>query len=238
MAIADDVLVEVYRIVRDPGRTATTETVALKMLSHAQRAINIFSRSVVSTSALSTVGGTTIYSVPTTLGRVDLIRDGTKDIPKLSMSQLWSRDKSWPSTVGLSFIAWSRLGRGLIAIIPAKAGASSISLVGPTNLADLALISTTLSVRDDQIENLVELTEAMFTLRLRLFPAFNSVMQRLAAKYSISSTKLFALGLQPTDSSERTAGVAPGDIPDLENVTGQIALQRPGAPMENAGRVK
>lgn len=232
MAISDDILVEVYRICRDPGRTGTTEAVALKMLSHAQRAINIFSRSVVSSVSLTTTAANAIYPVPVTLGRVDLVRDGTKDLPRLTMPQLWSRDKDWPSVVGTAFVAWARLGRGLIAVIPPKAAGSTVTLVGPTNLPDLAAITTPLLVRDDQLENLVELTEAMFTLRLRLFPAFQAVMQRLSEKYSIAPTKIFAPGIQPTDSSERTGGVAPGDIPDMENVAKQVAVQRPGAPAD------
>jgi hypothetical protein len=235
MAVADDVLVEVFRITRDPGRTGTTPEVALKMLSHAHRAINIFSRSHVSSVVLPTVGSQPIYLVPSTLGRVDLIRDGTKDIPRLTMPQLWSRDKGWPSSVGTSFVAWARLGRGLIAIIPVKAAGSTVTLVGPTNFADLTDIGDALLVRDDQMENLVELTEAMFTLRLRLFPAFQAVMQRLGEKYSIAPTKIFAPGIQPTDSSERTGGVAPGDIPDMEEVANTIAVQRPGAPAEAGG---
>jgi hypothetical protein len=235
MAVADDILIEVYRICRDPGRTGTTEAVALKMLSHAQRAVNLFSRSYVTSYTLATVGGQAIYNTPANLGRVDLVRDGTKDIPRLTMPQLWSRDKDWPSASGSGFVAWARLGRGLVAIIPTKVAGSTVTLIGPANLADLTTINDTLLVRDDQMENLVELTEAMFTLRLRLFPAFQAVMQRLSEKYSIAPTKIFAPGIQPTDSSERTGGVAPGDIPDMEEVANNIAVQRPGAQADVAG---
>jgi hypothetical protein len=232
MATADDILVKVYRIVRDPGRTATTQALALTILSHAQRAVNVFSRSVVSTVVLNTVANTTLYAVPSSLARVDLIRDGTKEIPKMTLPQLWARDKNWLTTTDTSFLAWSRLGRGVIAVIPAKTGASSVNLVGPSNLADLAAIGSTISVRDDQMDSLTELTEAIFTLRLRLFPAFQAVMQRLSDKYSIAPTKIFAPGVMPTDSSERIAGVAPGDIPDLEAINLQISMQRPGAPAD------
>jgi hypothetical protein len=236
MATADDVLVEVYRIVRDPARTATTEAVALKMLSHAQRAINTYSRSAVSTVVLPTVASTSLYAVPSGLARVDMVRDGTRDLPRMTLPQLWSRDKNWPSVIGTRFITWARLGRGIIGLIPSKAGASSVNLVGPTNLADLTAITDAISVRDDQLENLTELTEAIFTLRLRLFPAFNAVMARLAEKYSIAPTKIFAPGLKPTDSSERVAGVTPGDVPDTEEANQMLASQRPGAqPMRGGG---
>lgn len=228
MATADDVLVEVYRIIRDPGRAGTTEAVALKMLSHAQRALNCYTRSAVSSVTLTTAGSTTLYTVPGTIARVDLIRDGSRDLPKLILPRLWAFDKNWPSTIGTRFITWARLGRGLLALVPAKAGASSVTLVGPTNLADLTAITDVLTVRNDQLETLTEITEAFATLRLRLFPAFKAVMDRLGEKFSVAPTKLFAPGIQPTDSSERAAGVAPGDIPDLEAIAMQVAAQRPG----------
>jgi hypothetical protein len=228
MATADSILTEVYRIVRDPSRTATTEAVALKMLSHAQRALNTYSRSAVSEVTLATTGGVALYATPTTLSRVDLVREGTKDLVKFRLSQLWARDKNWLTTQGTSFILWSRIGRQVLAIVPPKAGVSAVTLVGPTNLADLAAIGTSLTVRDDQLETLAEMTEALFTLRLRLFPAFQAVMERLGQKFSIAPTKLFGPGLQSVDSSERAAGVAPGDIPDLDERTRQVAQQRLG----------
>lgn len=226
MATADTILVETYRIVRDPSRTATTEAVALKMLSHAQRALNTYTRSVVSEVSLATTGGDALYATPTTLARVDLVRDGNKDLVKFRLSQLWARDKNWLTTQGTSFIIWSRIGRQVLAVVPPKAGASSVTLVGPANLADVTAIGTTLQVRDDQLETLAEMTEALFTLRLRLFPAFKAVMDRLGQKFSIAPTKLFAPGLQSVDSSERAAGVAPGDIPDLDERMRQVAQQR------------
>ena len=236
MATADDILVQVYRIVRDPARTATTEAVALKMLSHAQRALNTFTRSHVTSATLSTTANTTLYSVPTTLARVDMIRDGTKDLPRFRLQQLFMRDKRWLTTTGSQFVVWSRIGRQVLALVPAKTGASSVTLVGPTNLADIATIGTTLSVRDDQLETLTELTEALFTLRLRLFPAFEAVMKRLSEKFSVAPTQIFAPGLLPTDSAERAAGVAPGDMPEVDERERQVAMQRPqGGAMQKVG---
>lgn len=228
MATADDILIEVYRIVRDPGRTATTEAIALKMLSHCQRALNAHTRSAVVSVVLNTAANNTIYAVPSTLIRVDSIRDGTKDLPKFTLPRLWARDKNWPSTVGTQFLVWARLGRGLIALVPPKAGVSSVTLVGPKNTPDLVAITDILDVRDKELETLTELTEALFTLRLRLFPAFQAVMARLSEKFSVAPTKIFAPGLNPTDSSEKAGGIAPGDIPDMEAIARQIAMQRPG----------
>jgi hypothetical protein len=197
------------------------------MLSHAQRALNTYTRSEVSEVVLATVANVTLYTVPSTLARVDLVRFGAKDLVKFRLTQLWARDKNWLTAQGTNFAIWSRIGRQVIAVVPAKAAASSVTLVGPTLLADLTATTDVLNVRDDQLTTLTEILEALMTLRLRLFPAFQSVMERLGKKFSLEPVKMISEGIHPTDSSAVTIGVAPGDIPDLDKQTMKVEMQRP-----------
>ena len=213
---ADTVLTEVFRRVRDPNRIATTNTLALAILSYVQRCLNIYTRSVVNSVALA-VGSAALHNVTTdlpTIGRVELMRNAgsTQDLLKTSVSRLWELDKNWLGSSGTTGQAWAPVGRDVIAIYPA--GAYSVTVVGPALTADLAAITDVLVVQDDQLENLIEFCEAIFTLRLRLFPAFESVQKRLAERFHVDPRLVdLAPGLMATPTAEKAPGIAAADTP-------------------------
>ncbi len=182
MATADTVLTTVYFRLRDTSRVATPVASGLLFLSHIQRALNLYLRFHVTKATLSTEANRTIYDITepsgTDIARVDLVQDGTTDLPHLPLSQLWTYDPNWLRGTGTPFRSWTRLGRRLVAICPAKTGASSVKLVGPTQLALLSTISDALSVKDEWITVLEDLTEALFCLRLRLFPQGTAALKR------------------------------------------------------------
>ena len=191
MATADDILTPVYLRLRDVSRTATTAAHALAILSNAQRALNIHYRSVLQTTTLTTVSGTTLYAVDANLpliAKVERVQEGTRDLPALTPEKLWFHDKNWLSaTTAGDFLAWAPIGRELIAVYPSKAG--SVNVTGPKQLAALTVIGDTLSIQDQHLGTLEDMLELEMSYRLRLFEAFQGAQQRLNAKLKVTQAQ-------------------------------------------------
>jgi hypothetical protein len=189
MATADNILTEVYLRVRDTGRTAILVANGLTLLSHAQRAVNIFTKSVIGTQSLTTNASQGLYQVFTDaalIARIDGVRDGTEDLQQMSLQQLWRLSATFFRDTGSEYLAYSYMGRDLLLLYPLKTGASSVTLVGPKQIIDLAATSTTIELKDEHFPWLFDLTELMFLFTLRRLPQFTKLAERFIAKIQAS----------------------------------------------------
>jgi hypothetical protein len=135
---------------------------------------------------------------------MEAIRIGTQDLTELpDWRDLFHIDHLWfrrivPS-IGTQRVHWAKIGRDMFVVYPGPTVATDVTLVYTPYLADLAFTTDTITIRNEFFPLLLDLTEALFLFRLRLFgttggiiaPAvqgpFEEVLKRLQATMGIKA---------------------------------------------------
>ena len=170
--------------VRDPMGAAHSRAFALEILSDAQRFVNLAQSHVLVEETLTTEARRILYPVTASLplsARVEYIRDSVRDLTRSTLSSLAHVNSRWPSRIGLTFESWVPIGRDLIVIYPAKAAASSVTVVSTK-------LTTAFAGEGDEVElppeaelAMLDLAEAILLLRSRMWGPFTDAAKRLVA---------------------------------------------------------
>lgn len=186
--------------VRDPAGLAHPRAFVRGLLTHAQRLVNLASPGALEEALLPTQPFRCIYDFvgltqsgvavdPTQVARVEAVRlDESSDLPLVGWETLAQVDRRWPRKVAGYPRVWSRCGRDLVIIWPARPTPSSVILVYTKLTAVLAADADVFELRADRLPCVLALTEALLLLRLRRFDAvpeaitrFQSVLAALPA---------------------------------------------------------
>lgn len=178
---------------RDPWGIATTRTFVRELLTHAQWMVNLASPSVIDTCVMPTHRMRVLYDLATvglTQGdvpvarddvmRVEAVRDDQdKDLVMVEWRSYAHRDQGWVRHVAGQHRLWSRLGRDIIALYPARDIDSAVSLLYVKRTAHLTSDDITTEVRDDRLPAVLALAEGLLLTHRRLYPPAISALNTL-----------------------------------------------------------
>lgn len=185
----------VLRRVRDPWGIATSRAFIRELLTHAQWMVNLASPSVLDVARMETHRTRVIYDLPTiglTRGdlpvpladvmRVDRIqrRDGV-DLVRLDWMAYAREDAGWMRRTATDHAFWSRLGRDLLVLYPAREDDDAVTLIYVKRTAPFSSDDIVSELRDDRLPAMLALTESLILLHRRLYPAALSAMQTMDA---------------------------------------------------------
>jgi len=176
-----DLLTEIYRRTRDPNRTATPEALGIQFLSQAQEVLNVYLKSTLDTVTFTLSANRLLYQLSTEMpdcARVEAVRVGTRDLVELPWTQLWQLDKQWFRRIDSANLLqhWARVGRDMLVVYPGPLTAMDVSIVCTPFLGPLTALTDEILLRHEFFPMLLDLTEALFLLRLRIIAGGSASM--------------------------------------------------------------
>lgn len=201
MATVDDILDEIYRRTRDPDRVATPEALGIEFVNQAQRAVNLAVRSQVAVASLTLPTGQLIYQISNmpalnSAARIEGVRiknadtddRPTRDLVEVSWQGLWQINAHWFRATG-PLSHWARIGRDMFAVYPGPAVDTPVYIVNTTITAALTTVTDTIVLRNEFFPFLLDLTEALFLLRLRLIGS-SSALSKSSEPFDVVLARL------------------------------------------------
>lgn len=171
--------------VRDKQGAIHSKTLVRLMLSHAQFAINVNRKSVMETTALATEKLRLFYPIlgllPNSL-KVETVRDGNRDLDRITLKALTHSNLSWFREIGDRFEAFVIIGRDLLILYPALPFASSVNVVYSKKPAVLLNSASNIELSDEDILPLIDLTSIILLARARKFDTLEKKIQDLAER--------------------------------------------------------
>lgn len=168
--------------IRDDIGVGTSRTLTRTTLSSAQRFVNAWLRNVLDTVTLTTYPHQQLYA--TTAGglegliRIEGVRDGDRNLTRIpDWRELAHISTSWFRDVSDQHEAWSLIGRGVLVLYPAKVQQSTVDVIGSKLTDALTTEAMVTDITDDRLRTLLDLTEAVLTLRGRNLPLAASKIQ-------------------------------------------------------------
>ena len=161
---------------RDSQGIANTRAFARSILNDVQRVVNAASNRVLTTGALTTNPLQMFYPITATFTdsiRVRAVREGDRDLEKVTLKQLNQFDDAWFRRVGPKFEVFVPVGRDLLVVWPAKEVASSVDVVYAKLTTDLP---------DEDLHDVLDLSEIILLAKSRRFDLLAPLMERLTAR--------------------------------------------------------
>lgn len=202
MATVDDILTEIYRRTRDPDRVATPEALGIQLLSEAQNAVNLAVKSQVSNTTITLNSHRLLYKISEMVlnipcARLEAVRikvnpdfaEISKDLVEVPWQDLWRIDLHWFRTVGEPK-HWAKIGRDLFVIYPGPTEDRLAAVAFTHFIGPLTALDEDISLRTEFFPLLLDLTEALFLLRLRLVGAASSALSKSSEPFDIVMARL------------------------------------------------
>ncbi len=157
------------------------------ILSHSQRLVNSHLKTILSTDTLITQPTQQVYSMsllPDAL-RVETVQEGGRDLAMAPWRALAHVSRTWFREVGSHFQVFSKVGRNLLIVHPAKHDLSVVTVIS-TKLTDALEPTTTVELADSDLLSVLDLAEAVLLVRERRFKSVPEVVKRLSARMGIN----------------------------------------------------
>gem|GEM_PF-6480198 len=176
-------------MVRLRGPAHTPELIRT-ILAHAQCLVNARLGHVLVTETLTTRPRQQVYSTAllTDSLRVVGVRESNRDLAPALWRSLGFAHRHWFRRTGSRFEVFSRLGRNLLILHPAKPEQSSVS-VASIKLTGALGDTDQVELSDEDLPPVLDLAEAVLLLRERRFESLKEVLTRLAAALGISNVQ-------------------------------------------------
>lgn len=203
-ALIDDLLTRI----RDTNATGTSRAYVLATLSDMQRLINARRASVVDGVDYTVPERTNLIVTSTAAPaaiRILGIRQDQRDLAPVRWRGLPQIDRHWISSIGPRFEAYGLIGKELIALWPGLATATEIRIVYVKLTAALTSEAATLDLPDEHGPELLDLTEAILLVRLRLFTSAAAALKRVSERGPRGLPRIPVDTLQPPERMERRA---------------------------------
>lgn len=183
--------------VRDPWGIATSRAFVRTMLTHAQRIVNLGRPGVLDVAAMETHAGRTVYDWPKVgltsgsdavdardVARIDAVRtpEGLDLDGPIDWRTFAKADRDWVKRTAQRHRFWSRLGRDIIILSPARDTDGAVTLVYVKHCQALTSDDSLTEVRDDRLPAVLALGEALILIHRRLFAPAGTALQRLDAE--------------------------------------------------------
>jgi len=187
MAEAAGTLVSaLLRRVRDPQALANTRDFTRSILSDCQRLINARSGRVLeTTTAFATEPMRMFYplaaSVPTAV-RVVAVREGGRDLDRITLKQLNQISTNWFRRIGYRFEAFAEVGRDLLVIYPAKTVVSAVDIVAVKLTDSLVNDDEATDLPDEDLHDVMELAEAILLTKMRDIDTVKPLIERITKR--------------------------------------------------------
>ncbi|MEE9586074.1 MAG: hypothetical protein V3W09_04155 [Nitrososphaerales archaeon] len=168
--------------VRDPSGQTYTNALVIDLLSRSQRILNAGLQLVLVSGTLTTNPWQQIYTPLSTFADfadVVTVQDNGRDLDPLTLEEQNQINRQWFRRIGPSFESFTRLGRTLLAIHPAKDHTSSVTVVYAKLTTTLTADGDSVEFSDDKSPLIVDLSEALALIRERRLEAVQVVLQRL-----------------------------------------------------------
>ena len=175
--------------VRDPlGAAHDREDVALLLLDRCQKMVNVFTKQVKETTTVNTTPTQQVYSmqalVPNAVKIID-VRQGARSLPKVGWETLFYTDREWLRRIGSRIEVFAQLGIDLLMLHPGSDIAQSIDVVSVKQTATLGVVGDTTEISDHDLPVVLDLLEAVLSMRQREFQPVDDALKRLAPRIGI-----------------------------------------------------
>ena len=163
---------------------AHSEVLMKAILTHCQRIVNSHIRTVLKTDTLSTNPHQQVYSMalmPDAL-RVESVQEGNRDLAPIMWDSLGEMDRKWFRRVASRFETFSKIGRNVLVINPAKPEASSVSVISTKLTAALSVPTDVVELDDQDLLPVLDLAEAVLLVRERRFQSLPELLARLRSR--------------------------------------------------------
>lgn len=181
----DTIITEVGNRLRDPNNFAHPRANVLDILSRVQRCLSIGLRLKVAAVAFQPTAQRCLYQtteIAADVGRVIAVRDSGRDLFEIQHTALAENNDEWLRLEGPQPEVFSSIGRDLLVIAPfQRISPPELSVVYTTQTAALVDDAANFPViPDDAIPLLMDVTEAIFLLRGRIFTPESALPELLS----------------------------------------------------------
>lgn len=190
MAEVAGVLIDtVLQRVRDPLGAAHNRTdVVLMLLDRCQQIVNVFTKQVKETLTVTTTPTQQVYGmralVPNAV-KISDVRQGDRSLPKVAWETLFYTDRQWLRAIGPRLEVFAQLGIDICVLHPGSDVAQSLDVVYVKQTATLSDESIATEVSDSDLPTVLDLLEAVLSLRQREFQPFDDALKRVATRLVI-----------------------------------------------------
>jgi len=186
MEVAGTLISSLLRRVRDPQGLANTRGFTRSILSDCQRLINARSRRVLETIAGFVTEPMRMFypltaSMPTAV-RVQAVREGDRDLDRVTLKQLSQINSTWFRRTGDRFEAFAEVGRDLIVIYPAKTITSTVDIVAVKLTDNLIDENEATDLPDEDLLDVMELAEAVLLAKMREIDTVKPLIERIVKR--------------------------------------------------------
>lgn len=207
---ADSLMLEVRERVRDTNGSMHTATFVRSILTSAQQVLNAGLEYVIANGSASLYANRVFYDISTLFSsviRVIGLRGSAtiRDVIKLnSLDDFLIYGPYWSRHIGQHALAWTAVGRDVLAVYPAFENDGSLGLYYVKLTNTFSAGSTVSEFSTEQCGPLVTLTEAILLLRQRDLESCNRALGRLQEDLQLELTAP-KLGLASPPSNEASA---------------------------------
>jgi hypothetical protein len=181
--VAGTLITEALRRVRDESALAHSRDDVRAMLDKCQKIVNAFTKQVYDTETVTTTPQQQVYSLaviaPNAIDVKD-VKEGNRSLPRTPWRTLFYTNREWTREVASRTEVFAQLGVDLLILHPSEPIAGSVSVTSVRETADLVDENAATEIVDDDLPAVLDLTEAVLTLRHRYFGPFEDALKRCA----------------------------------------------------------
>lgn len=189
MATSAGTLIDsIARRVRDPNNTAHSRAFVRDILDRTQVTVNVHKEYILTETILSATPGKALYSVETELGSSATVTDvliNGRELDQQTWQNLHRINRSWLSAQSGLPIAWSPIGRSLVAIYPAPNYEAEITFIASKITTALTVDAIPMELRAEDEDVVRDLTTALLLLRQRDLDTCPPIIQRAVGKLGL-----------------------------------------------------
>lgn len=191
--VAGTLVTEALRRVRDESALAHSRADVLTLLDKCQKIINAYTKQVYDTETVATTPTQQVYSLrviaPNGIDVRD-VKEGGRSLPRVPWRTLFYTDREWTRAVASRAEVFAQLGVDLIVVHPSEALVGSIDVTSVRETADLADEATATEIINEDLPAVLDLLEAVLTLRHRDFGPAEDAMKRCAMHVTMDRRRM------------------------------------------------
>jgi len=177
MADSTVLITELGRRLRDPANFAHSSAVLTRFLDHTQRLVNYHFSLILNTTAFIPSARRTLYlnsAISANIAHIETVRQGGRELFEVPWHSLVHNDPKWYRAVGKRYEMFARVGNDMVVIYPSLATPLSVDVVYTRNPAALTGAPGDVTVPNEYVTIVSDMTEVLALLRGRRLAEANA----------------------------------------------------------------
>lgn len=173
-----------------PPTTADGQAFVFAQITSAQMFVNLAEHNIVTTANFTPTANVVLYLLSTILPDAITILDvrvtgtGPLDGP-CDWHGFAGNSLTWLTDTGTAYVAWSQIGKDILAIVPAMAVPVQVVIRYINQLTTITTGGQSMQVPDDTVEHVTRLAELICRIKTRQLQGFQDRLQTLAETMQI-----------------------------------------------------